>query len=360
MSNILDYILWRGDLPLQRDPINEVDGLILSQLAMVRWEQWLAPGEEAALSSLADRDESTPVSAGFTAEDDQKLMAGVTRCARFRDVRVFDYVHEYDEGAGMQFSAVSLLLPDGALFVAYRGTDSTLVGWKEDCNMAYSRPVPAQQAALDYLLRAASKREGPVYVGGHSKGGNLAMYAAALAGASVRYRIAAVYNNDGPGLSDLIDAQSLYARLSGKLFSFVPQSSIVGMLLAHPDAYEVVRSNSISILQHNPYSWQVEGPRFMRAPGLSKDSVYLESVFRKWLKGLDEKRRGAVVDTLFSILGATEVRSFGREFRTGLLRNPGALIGAMQRVDPESRREVSGAIGELIEAMMHPDADRLE
>ena len=353
MSNLLDYLAWRGDISFKTLPVNEVDGLILAQLAMIRWEGLLEDGEVPALRDLAERIHVRPISVGFTGEDDQKLMALVTQCNRYGEVVVQDYVHEFDERAEMQFAAISLRLPDGALFVAYRGTDSTLVGWKEDCNMAYSKPVPAQQAALRYLADVASRHAGPLYVGGHSKGGNLAMYASALVEGAVFDRILAVYNNDGPGLSDLIDASALYARLGDRLHSFVPQSSIVGMLLAHPQRYEVVRSNSVSILQHNPYSWQVEGPRFVRAEGLSRDSVFFETVFQKWLNELSEAQRGALVETLFNLLGSTDARSFGKDFKTRLLRNPMALLSAAQSLDPEARKEASKAVGELIDLMMH-------
>ena len=153
--------------------------------------------------------------------------------------------------------------------------------------MALSGAVPAQRDAADYLLWAATAYDGPLRVGGHSKGGNLAMYAATTVDQAVRDRLVLVYNFDGPGLSDCMDAATLYARVAGRLRSFVPQGSIVGMLLAHPDEYAIVRSKSISIFQHDPYSWQVEGPGFVRMPELSGDSRMFEAGFRQWLAAQD-------------------------------------------------------------------------
>lgn len=216
--------------------------------------------------------------------------------------------------------------------------------------MAFSKPVPAQEAAAEYLRAAAARCDGPIRVGGHSKGGNLAMYAAATVEDAVRDHVVAVYNNDGPGLSDRIDAKALYDRIGDRLHSFVPQSSVVGMLLSHPDRYEVVRSDSVSILQHNPYSWQVEGPGFVRAPGLSRDSARFEAAFRRWLSEVDEAERAVLVDTLFDILGAADARSFGRDFWAHLVRNPRAVLSAIQNVDPDARRRIMKMLASLAAA----------
>lgn len=359
MSNILDYITWRGDLPFAAAPFNEVDGLILAQLSMLRWENGLEEGESARIEALFEPMNRQPVSVGFTAENDLRLLDRIAHCPRFGAITLRDYTRAFDEAAGMQFAAVTLCLDDGTAYVSFRGTDSTLVGWKEDCNMAFSTPVPAQEAARAYLEAAARRFSGPLRVGGHSKGGNLAMYASACADEATRERILEVYNNDGPGLSDRMNAPALYARITGRLRSFVPQGSVVGMLLAHPDRYVVVRSNSVSILQHDPYSWQVEGPAFVHLPSLSRDSARFDAAFRKWLGGVDEDDREVLIDTLFGVLAATNAQSFGREFWQGLARNPKSVLGAIQGIDPERRRRVSRMLTDLGAAVVRPgEADR--
>lgn len=347
MSNILDYITWRGDLPFSAAPFNEVDGLVLAQLSMFRWENGLAPGGSAKICALFEPMNHQPVSVGFTAENDMKLLHLIAHCRRFGEIALRDYEQDFREDMEMQFAAVTLMLDDGTAYVSFRGTDSTLVGWKEDCNMAFSTPVPAQEAARLYLNAAAERFGGALRVGGHSKGGNLAMYAAATAEDAARERILGVYNNDGPGLSDKMNARALYQCITGRLHSYVPQGSIVGMLLAHPDAYTVVRSNSVSILQHDPYSWQVEGPAFVRMPGLNRDSARFDAAFRRWLSGVDEDDREVLIDTLFNVLEATKSPSFGREFWQGLARNPGAVLAAIQDVEPERRRRVTRMLTEL-------------
>ncbi len=347
MSNILDYLQWRGDLPLTAAPFCGVDGLILSQLSMLRWENALAPDQTATPRELLEPMKRQPVSVGFTTDNDLKLLTLAAGSERFGTLPLADYVHDLDEAAEMQFAALTLRLPDGTGFVSFRGTDSSLVGWKEDCNMAFSKPAPAQEAARAYLQRVAANFPGGVRVGGHSKGGNLAMYAAATADEATRARVLAVYNNDGPGLSDRMDAQALYERITGRLHSYVPQGSIVGMLLSHPDEYIVVKSRSVGIMQHDPYSWQVLGPDFVRVPALNRDSARFDATFRKWLAGVDEADRAVLIDTVFNVFSATRSRNFGREFWAGLARNPGAVLAAIQGVDPADRKRIARMLGDL-------------
>ena len=353
MSNILDYLKWRGDLPLNVVSINEVDGLIMSELSMMHWEYALAPETAATLAELFPSMQRQPVSVGFTAENDMKLLIALANSARFNALTISDYISRSDPALEMQFAAIAIHLPDGAIFVSFRGTDSSLVGWKEDCNLAFSTPVPAQAAAGQYLAMICERYPGqPLWVGGHSKGGNLAMYAAATADEAIRGKILGVFNYDGPGLSDRMDAPALYARLAGRLHSCVPQGSIVGLLLAHPDEYTVVKSVSVSILQHDPYSWQVEGPAFVHVPELSRDSARFDIAFRRWLSEVDEADRGVLIETLFNILEASGAASFGREFWQGISHNPGAVMVAIKDVDPQVRRRISRMLMELAGYML--------
>ena len=345
MGNVLDYLRWRGDLPISRVPLGEVDALILAEISMLRWEN--APRGAGSLRELAGDVLAGPVSAGFLPEMDEKLLRLVGASERFGGAEMGERVFQVDEAAGMQFAAVSLRLDDGTRFLSFRGTDNTIVGWKEDFSMAFSRPVPAQEAAREYVERLAAQSPEPLVLGGHSKGGNLAIYAAATVSDAARERIRAVYNFDGPGLSDHIDAQSLYARLSGRLHSYVPQGSIVGLLLAHPDEYAVVRSTAVGILQHDPYSWQVEGPAFERMSGLTPDSARFDTAFRAWLLEMDDSDRALLVNTLFGILSATNAQTFGPEFWAGLAQNTKAVRGAIDTVEPETRKRIRSMISEL-------------
>ena len=356
MSNILDYFPWRGDLPFSTVPLNEVDALILSQLSMLNWTNVLKPDQTAALKKLKRLMFQHTVSMGcFTQENDTELWDRVTNCVRFGDLEISDFRHQWDQGAQVQFAAVTLHLPDDTIFVSFRGTDGTIVGWKEDCNMAFSPAVPAQEAARVYLNEIAGKYPVPIRVGGHSKGGNLAVFAAASADDAVRDRILAVYNNDGPGLSDQMDTRSLYGRLAGKLHTFVPHGSIIGMLLNQADHFTVVASNSVSILQHDPYSWQIEGPHFVELPGLSPESASFRKACRNWLSSIPPADRESLIDAVFNVLGTAETTRFGPEFWSSLASNPMAVLSALSNITPSQRKLLGRMVTELGAALLLPE-----
>lgn len=350
MSNILDYLRWRGDLPLESVPFGEVDNLVLSELAALRWELLAQPGERATLRALQARVGEQAVSRGMTAEDDARLLPLAAASRRFGDAVLCDYAHEFDETIGKQFAAITLLLGDGSAFIAFRGTDGTVVGWKEDFNMCFESPVPSQTRAREYLLRASENHARPLRVGGHSKGGNLSLYAAATVPEAVQERILAVYSNDGPGLSDEVFASEGFARILPKLSSFVPQSSLFGMLLTHPETYAVVYSNSVSVFQHNPYTWQVEGGEFVKEKELRKGSVYVEQVLHRWLASLSPEQRKEFVGALFSMIEATKSQTVGKGLLEGLWRNPGAVWGALQGMDAKTRGTLITALASLVSA----------
>ena len=359
MTNMLDYLLWRGDLTFAERPFNAVDGLILAQMSYFRWELALPEGGSGTLAEIAPllADKSF---AGANLENDRLLLSLVAASARFGAARVTHYVHEFEESQEKQFAAAAFALGDGTLFLSFRGTDGTIVGWKEDFNMAFSEPVASQKRALEYL-RAVAEEEGlPIRLGGHSKGGNLAVYAAAMAEPELQPRIRGVYSYDGPGLSDQIDSGALYSRIAGRLHSFVPQSSLVGMLLSYYREYTIVSSDSFGILQHNPYYWHVRGAAFVAAGARSRSSAYFEAVIRKWLSGIGEDERRTLVDALFDVLSATQAESFGKDLWSGILRNPGAVAAVIQGFDPAVRQKLTRMLAELGSAALHAGEDELK
>ncbi len=344
MPNIMDYVAWRGDSLFAEVPFNEVDALIFCTLSYVRWEDFLPESGTAALESvLPDPDARA---------DEVKLLGACARSRRFGSQTAANYVSELDLSGIKQFSAVTFLLDDGTIFIACRGTDKTLAGWKEDFHMAFSDPIPSQLRAAQYLKRTAERFGGLIRIGGHSKGGNLAVFAASYADDAVRPRLTDIYTLDGPGQSEKVFASPGYAAIRHRIRSFVPQSSLVGMLLEHPDEYEVVKSGKFSILQHDPFNWHVLGPSFVRADSLQKDSVRFERVMREWLAGADEEKRRAFVDALCDILSATDAQYVGRDFFLKALRSPQAMITAFRNVDEDTRRKVTDMIGALVTASL--------
>ena len=305
MADIFDYLLWRGDLSLDAVPLNAVDTLILSELSYLDLTG-LVPGDfqyPVPLRVTADAMLAMPdAEKRVRVKKDLDLLAACGQAPRFRDLRLLFYRSELLPEKQSQFAAVTWLLPKGEALITYRGTDLTLTGWKEDFNMSFQSSVPAQEKALWYLEAFARVHTGPLILAGHSKGGNLAVYAAARCQPGVRDRIRAVYNHDGPGFQASALADPGFREIMPQVRTFVPQSSVVGMLLEHEEPYSVIRSRQLSLLQHDPYSWEVQGGDFIRMEEIDANSRFLDSTIKAWLAQTTLEERNAFVDAVYELL----------------------------------------------------------
>ena len=348
MSDLFDYLAWRGDIPMDQAPFNPVDGLILSILSYVHFDG-LVPSDlrgPIPLGEAAGAWLSLPEGrrGRVRCPSDRKLLAALARCRRFSPLGLAFAQDRFVPEEEMQFAAIALLLEDGSAFLSFRGTDATLVGWREDFNMSFLDAVPAQQAALAYVERFASLFPGPLRLGGHSKGGNLAVFAGALARLKVRDRILAIYNNDGPGFTRLVLDSPGYQELLTRLHTFVPQSSVVGLLLERDEPHTVVRSRQIGLLQHDPYSWEVEGGSFVQAEEVTPGSRMADQAIKGWLAGLSPQERSQFVDALFQLLSAGEAST------TADLLQPRSLQAALRSLADDrdgTRRTLAGGLVQL-------------
>ncbi len=350
MSNIFDYILWRGDIPFVRDPLNCVDALIFSRLAYLPFDDLWKPTENAKITlNVAEKRFSNKRKPPELLQgEDGALFHASAISNRFKDIPLLDYRNIFDKALEKQFSAITFL-PEKQVFIAFRGTDNTLTGWKEDFNMSFSDTVPAQSEAVRYLETIASKTHGPIYLGGHSKGGNLAVYAALNCQPSVRRRISAVYNNDGPGFSSNILQSTVYRQMTARIHTFVPESSIIGMLLEHEEDYVVVRSSVSGIMQHNLYSWEVLGPDFIRLNNTTESSKLLNTTLKEWIKGLDKTERAEIVDTVFSVLNKTEAKTV-KELREQWPKNAEIIRRALEELETNDKTNLIMGAGKLLRA----------
>jgi len=317
MANLIDYLDWRGDLAFGQSPFNEVDNVILAQLSYVNMDG-IVPlkesGGEVALAEAARRyfeqhDEERIRSFGYMQRNAALLFKKCAATARFADVRLSRYENQIDWDLAKQFAALHFRLPDGTVYVAFRGTDDTIIGWKENFHMSFQDVIPAQLEAVRYLEETAGNLHAPLRLGGHSKGGNLAVYAAVMCDPSIQNRIVEVYNNDGPGFASHILEHEAYRRMRGKIRTIVPRLSVVGMLLEHEEPQVVVRSSQMFLLQHDPLSWEVLGSRFVRAEQVAKESRMIEAAIRSWLQQLSPAERKQFVDNLFAIFEKANIRS---------------------------------------------------
>lgn len=340
MCNIVTYA--QGSLdPFRERPFCAVDSLVLAQLAYLHLPA-------AALPALC-RWDGMPLRdllraeyfAGMfrqvrSPEDNRRLLSAVAASPRFRDVRVCGYTEQVDAGQEKQFGAVTFRLDGQTAYVAFRGTDSTLLGWKEDFNMAFQSPVPSQEEALRYLEAAARQCPGALLAGGHSKGGNLAVYAAMKCGAPAQDRIVRIYSHDGPGFKEDVLNSGAFRRIGGRVDKTLPQSSVIGMLLEHQEDFRVVRSTRAGLMQHDPFSWVVQGNAFCVVEQLSASARYMDRTLNAWIRQFNDQDRERFVDALYGILNASEAETIP-QLRAGWQRNIPAVARAAAQTDPDTR-----------------------
>ncbi len=304
MTNILDYIKWRGDLLMERVPFCDVDALILSQLSYTRLTGVVAENfwgepvtmEEAARIVLAEPER-------LKQDEDEELWQLAMESARFKDLVLIGYVDRFDIATEKQFSAVTVLMPEGKAAVVYRGTDLTIVGWKEDFNMSFADYVPAQEEAVAYLNAVGECLPDRDFIlCGHSKGGNLAVYGGAFCKPELQERILQIRSFDGPGFSEENVEKPGMKNILPKTRTFLPQSSVVGMLLEHEEEFTVIHSRSIGLMQHDLYTWEILGAGFVVEEETTDSSQFIDKALKQWLQSMPKDKREGFVETVFSIL----------------------------------------------------------
>ena len=349
MANLMDYLDWRGDITLAVSPFNEVDALILAELSFVDFEGIVPPPEvgrgvrlnEAAEAFFA-RHGGRDVDMGVLVPDGisqmlRKLMAS----PRFCDMTLNGYEALLDDEVEEQFSALTIDLGNGSIYISFRGTDDTIVGWKEDLNMSFLEEIPSQKQAVDYVARIARQYpEKTLRIGGHSKGGNLAVYSAAKSSGDIQERIVAVHNNDGPGFIWDISKTPGHKRIAGRIHTVLPQTSVVGMLMEHEKHYQVVYSTYDGLYQHDGFSWQVKGTQFVHLDDFSREGKLVDEALSSWADSLNTQQREALAEALYSVFTATGAKTLS-ELNEEKLKSASAMLKTYKNLDRESRRMVS-------------------
>lgn len=340
----LTYLRRRGKLPFRAASFGPVDNLILSLCAYDPFE-WVLPGVESgvwltfprAVDKLTQKpgwDDVGVLMSPHTPE----LVVETARSPRFRSLALgcMETVSDQDT----QFAALTYRLPDGTLFLAFRGTDDTLAGWKECFAMSYSPTVPSQRLALDYLVRVAAKYPGKLRLGGHSKGGNLAVWAAVHAPALIRRRILMVYSNDGPGFHRDLTHTPTYRALAPRIVTYVPQASLVGALLHQDPRARTVKSHGRGTAgQHDPFTWEVHSGSFRFLPRRSRQAQREADGFQGWVDSMAPAEREEFTEVLFSLLSAAQAKTLS-ELSEHWADTALAALGAYRALPPETRRDM--------------------
>ena len=346
MANLLDYLDWRGDLTMAQAPFNEVDNLILAELSYVDFRGILPPPgqgrpvplETAAQAFFSRYPEGEKIDLGVLIPDQiPEMLERMAASRRFGGMKLGCFLDQVDAAQGEQFAALAAETGDGAVYLSFRGTDDTLAGWREDLEMACMPEVPAQKKALAYIETAARQyARRKLRLGGHSKGGNLAVYAAVFCPAAIQRRILDVWSNDGPGFhTDLLELPQ-HRRVADRLHSIVPKSSVVGMLLEHEEDYTVVDSSQQGLMQHDGFSWEVRGNHFVHLHGVTRQAQLTDRELRAWVRELPVARREQFVDSVFQILEASGAKTL-TDLRAESFKTAGTMVKALKNLDKETR-----------------------
>ena len=348
MRNIISYILWRGDLTLDIRPFNEVDNLILSMLAYLDLSDVVPPPGmgSVALKSAADayfgeHAPSESLESSWNSEDPLRyLFYLMAQSPRFCDMQLSNRSSILNIETAEQFYAITVQMDAQNLYLAFRGTSDDLAGWKEDFLLACISEIPSQAEAGQYLQIVANQYQAlHLMLGGHSKGGNLAVYAAATAPEEIQRRIVAIWNNDGPGFQNEFMDQAGYRNISHKIQMIVPKSSVVGMLLAHEDAYRIVDSSQMGLLQHDGLSWEVERDHFAEMQERTAQSIQSDNMIRQWISSIPIEERKQFVDAMFDILYASGASTLS-ELRRDRIKTISATLPMMNDLPKDIRNHI--------------------
>ena len=351
---LLDYLKWRNDVPLSVSPFNEVDNVIFSYLSYIDFrdlrEDWNGFFDLKELfQDFCEKHslEEIQTTGEFT-ERAPLLLKEMMEGERFSATKVGYYAEDFDKDQVKQFAALVFLLPDGRNYISFRGTDKTITGWKEDFLMSCQSETAGAKEAVAYFNKIAPVLEGELILGGHSKGGNFAMYAAAFCEAEYKERIVQVYNNDGPGFREEVIQSPEFQEILPKISTIAPQSSIIGQLLSNPAKQHVIHSTAKGILQHDAMTWEAEKDSLVSSE-LDELSEYTKTTLGSWLESMDDETRESLCTTAFSLIESTKSETF-IEFSGNLMENMETIWKEMGKLPEEKKKEIMSALSNLMES----------
>ena len=359
-GTIIEYIKEYGDYTFLEKPMNDVDSLALCQFCYLKFDGMVPLVTEnrksVTMQELMAHEDYEKLYADERFEKNNRaLFEAMIHSRRFKTLKMNCYINIVETEWETQFSAITFILEDGTMYIAYRGTDETIVGWKEDFNMAFQSPVPGQAYAVKYLNMVTGKLHNQFYLGGHSKGGNLAIYAALNCSEQVRERIVKIYSMDGPGFRREVMEGCQYEQIADKIVKILPHSSLIGMLFETSPRVKVVESKTFGLLQHDPYTWLIKEDDFVCVKGLYKSRRYSNETLNQWLESLDENQRRIFVDTLYQVVSASKAENL-IELSADWKKSMNGMISALKEVDDETRQ----ALRTIIKALFDIALERMK
>ena len=311
MANINDYLVWRGDVPIAPGTeLNEIDSMILARFSYLLFDR-ISLEEKETIGSISKKMKKFK-NDEFNYNGDKDLIKNLGNSIRFKNMIVTDYVKNNDKEIEKQFSAITIHISDNEMYLSFLGTDKTILGWKEDFNLSFMKNIPAQIEGLNYLNQIAKKYPNKkIRIGGHSKGGNVAVYSALETENNIQNRIIKVYNYDGPGFDKKTVQNNKNEKIINRVRTYIPQDSIIGRILEHQEKYQVIQSNEKGIYQHDIYSWQVLGTKMIKEDKVTDSSELINETIREWLENTTPEHRKIFFDGVFEVFYSTEANTFG-------------------------------------------------
>lgn len=352
-GTIIDYIKTYGTRSFLEEPVNEVDSLILCQFAYLKFDG-MVPDVRENKSSVTlkqlfqHKDYEKLFKNTWFVRNNKRLFQAMLESRRYGNLKMNGYVNIIETEYETQFSAITFFLEDSTVFVVYRGTDESLVGWKEDLNMAFMDPIPGQAYSVKYLNIVASRFHRPFYVAGHSKGGNLAVYASMNCVKDIQDRIIKIYNMDGPSFRPEVLEKYDYAAVKERTVKIIPHSSLVGMLFENTMDYRVVKSKALGLLQHDPFSWHVRYGRFADIKQVFEGQKFMDDTLNEWILSLDEKQIRTFVDTLYQVISSTQKDNL-IDFSSDWNNSINCMLSAVKEVDDETKK----MLREILKALFY-------
>ena len=360
MSDIFNYLEWRGDLTLEQDGFNDVDAVILSRLSYLPFDNIVKESldESITLKQAAELYLSGEEGGGKVLwKSDLELFKATAKSNRFSQMKLCGYSNIIVDRLEMQFSAVIIDMGNSVRFVSFRGTDNTLTGWLEDCNMYCMSPLPSQIKAADYLQKAAAHFDGKFMLGGHSKGGNLAIFAGGFCGKAVQERIISIYNLDGPGFEEKVLQTDGMRAVSDKIKTFVPQSSIFGMMFEHCEDFTIIKSRQKGFYQHDIYSWEVDNTnKLVTLCELTSTSAFFEHTMSEFVAQLSVEDRRELIEGVFSMLKSTEDKTFS-EIVAHFTKNAPTMLNSVKSMNSKTKLLIISSLMRFIKCALNNFSD---
>jgi hypothetical protein len=359
MANLFDYISWRGDLKFDRFPFNPVDNIIFSQLSYLPMDG-IVPGpqdsgcvtikELAVKYAIMQQENPSGLSNDITVNEAISVINAIGSAPRYKDCKLFGYTNNIDLGQEKQFAAFCTIIGRRQLLkkmlVVYRGTDMTLVGWKESFNMSFITSIPSQKEAVSYLEKTSRRFHYPLIIAGHSKGGNLAVFASAFCSKLTRSRITAIYSNDAPGFHKEVIQSKGYRAICDRIQAFIPQESLIGMLFEHGETPMVIKSTASGPMQHSLCSWEVTYNNLVDAGELTPQSRFINNIICKWINQIDEGQRQQFIHAIYTILVSCNAASLS-DLTDDWKNTAGNIINALINMDKPTKKLMRKIIGDL-------------